>query len=407
VRVPNPRPSIARIDGVDAADWIVAHRRDLVATALAELADATVGDDIERASQLRWIMDYNVALFARVFSGDAVLDETSAAELVASAALRASEGSPVEILLETYVGGTGAIWRHMAAHARPEELTDLVALTGALFDYLRGVMALVVRGFEREASRVRLGERDARYALYAALLSGDDLERASARSGLEVAARYLVLAIHVGDEPTVAPAAAHVASIRRGNALLRTLDELASGEVLAVLGDQRGTALIPISPLASPDERDRVRSAIDQLHSELGAAVHVGAAPAPAGRVPDAAAQAEEILDLVLAISSSAGAWFLEDVLLPYQLTRPGPAFDALSERLAVLDGHPEWVQTLRAYARHGWDRMSTARELHIHPNTVDYRLRRMAEATGLDAGDPAQRPLVVAAMYVRAAQHG
>ncbi|WP_431972327.1 helix-turn-helix domain-containing protein [Nocardia sp. bgisy134] len=33
----------------------------------------------------------------------------------------------------------------------------------------------------------------------------------------------------------------------------------------------------------------------------------------------------------------------------------------------------------------HGFDRRRTARALHVHPNTVDLRLERIAQLTGLD----------------------
>jgi hypothetical protein len=403
VKIPEQPAAGVRIGGVPATEWILAHRRELVDTALAELRDSAVGDDSQRVAQLRWIMDYNVGLFARVFTGETVLDEGSASELVASAAVRAGEGFPVENLLETYVGGTAAIWRHMASSALPDELGDLITLTGALFDYLRGVMALVVRGFEREASRVRLGERDARYAVYSALLAGGDLDQAAARSGLPVAPRYLVLALHMGPDAADSDRSSHVVSARRGNALLQTLDQLSSGEVLAVIGDPHGTALIPLPAESGGDETARVRAAIERLAHNLGVAIHAGAVFATASEVRDAAALAEEILQLVLAIDFAAGAWFLDDVLIPYQLTRPGPAREMLRQRLAVVEQHPDWDATLRAASRNGWDRTRTAHALHVHPNTVDYRLRRMAEATDLDTGDPAQRAVVLAAMYVRA----
>lgn len=400
---PERAPIDVRIEQTPAAAWILAHRRELVEAALVTLRESTVGDDIERESQLSWIMDYNVRLFVRVFGGESVLDESAASELVASAALRASEGFPVENLLETYVGGTAAIWRLIASRVRPDELADLIVITGELFDYLRGVMALVVRGFEREASRVRLGERDARYAVYSALLSGADLEHAAARAGVPIAARYLVVAIHLARDHSPDSSTPYLSAARRGNALLSMFDELASGEVLAVVGDPHATALIPVDPTAQPGEIQRVRTAVDRLVQVLGAPVHAAASFAPAQDVPAAATRAEEILELALATDLPAGAWFLDDVLLPYQLTRPGPAFDLLRHRLAVLDAHPDWESTLQAASKHGWDRTRTARELHVHPNTVDYRLRRMADATGLDAGDPAQRALVLAAMYIRA----
>jgi sugar diacid utilization regulator len=54
-------------------------------------------------------------------------------------------------------------------------------------------------------------------------------------------------------------------------------------------------------------------------------------------------------------------------------------------ERLRPLDQHPEWEKTLRAFVRHGYDRRATATalNLHLHPNTVDYRLGRITIACG------------------------
>ncbi|MFF1649149.1 helix-turn-helix domain-containing protein [Streptomyces sp. NPDC058240] len=66
------------------------------------------------------------------------------------------------------------------------------------------------------------------------------------------------------------------------------------------------------------------------------------------------------------------------------------------------LDGHPEWENTLRAYLRHGFDRRATAAHLNLHPNTVDYRLGRIARLCGIDAADPAERLTAFAALYAR-----
>ncbi|WP_329215459.1 helix-turn-helix domain-containing protein [Streptomyces sp. NBC_00683] len=46
--------------------------------------------------------------------------------------------------------------------------------------------------------------------------------------------------------------------------------------------------------------------------------------------------------------------------------------------------------------------RKLTAAELHLHPNSVDYRLSRLADACGFDATDPAQRALAHTALCVR-----
>lgn len=42
---------------------------------------------------------------------------------------------------------------------------------------------------------------------------------------------------------------------------------------------------------------------------------------------------------------------------------------------------------------------------LHLHPNTVDYRLRRIAVRTGLDPTRPADLPRITAALAARDAE--
>ncbi|WP_431783497.1 helix-turn-helix domain-containing protein [Streptomyces chumphonensis] len=75
----------------------------------------------------------------------------------------------------------------------------------------------------------------------------------------------------------------------------------------------------------------------------------------------------------------------LDDVLLEYQLTRPGPALDRLTGILRPLGDHPTVLGTLRAFIDCGLDRRRTAELLRVHPRTVDYRLRKAASVTGLD----------------------
>jgi DNA-binding PucR family transcriptional regulator len=46
-------------------------------------------------------------------------------------------------------------------------------------------------------------------------------------------------------------------------------------------------------------------------------------------------------------------------------------------------------LETLQVYLQKGQDRRQAARALHVHPNTLDYRLRRIRELTGLSPTVP------------------
>ncbi|GAA3733151.1 DNA-binding PucR family transcriptional regulator [Spinactinospora alkalitolerans] len=140
----------------------------------------------------------------------------------------------------------------------------------------------------------------------------------------------------------------------------------------------------------------------ERLAGILGPPLHAGAAAAAPDAVPAARAQSEEILEIALATGQPPGGYVLDDVLVAYQLTRPGPGRDLLLERLRPLDDHPEWEATLRAYLRHGFDRKAVAAQLHLHPNTVDHRLGRIARVCGVDPANPAERLTTFTALYAR-----
>ncbi|WP_158885906.1 PucR family transcriptional regulator [Amycolatopsis anabasis] len=55
-----------------------------------------------------------------------------------------------------------------------------------------------------------------------------------------------------------------------------------------------------------------------------------------------------------------------------------------LAQRLA---GGPDLLATLDAYYQYDMNRLNTAGALHIHPRTLDYRLRRVRELAGMEPG--------------------
>ncbi|MFE4720100.1 helix-turn-helix domain-containing protein, partial [Streptomyces sp. NPDC056728] len=71
----------------------------------------------------------------------------------------------------------------------------------------------------------------------------------------------------------------------------------------------------------------------------------------------------------------------------------------------ALLDpvaGRPELLETLRTHLAHQQDRRATAAALGLHPNTVDNRLARIGEQTGIDLAAPRGTALAIAALLLR-----
>jgi DNA-binding PucR family transcriptional regulator len=64
--------------------------------------------------------------------------------------------------------------------------------------------------------------------------------------------------------------------------------------------------------------------------------------------------------------------------------------------------GRPELLETLRTHLAHQQDRRATAAALGLHPNTVDNRLARIGEQTGIDLAAPRGTALAIAALLLR-----
>ncbi|WP_326770559.1 helix-turn-helix domain-containing protein (plasmid) [Streptomyces sp. NBC_01591] len=214
--------------------------------------------------------------------------------------------------------------------------------------------------------------------------------------------QYLVLSLRLGTAPSADPGRApEITRHRRANAVRRILADHAGDDALALVQDPAATALIPLPPGSDNSPEPLLRDLTDRLTALIATPVHAAAVVAVPDAVPDARAQSEEILQIALATGQPPGAYLL-DVVVTYQLTRPGPGRELLLRRLQPLDDHPDWEKTLRAYLRHGFDRKATAADLNLHPNTVDYRLGRIARLCGIDAADPAERLTAFAALYAR-----
>ncbi|MDI5967772.1 helix-turn-helix domain-containing protein [Streptomyces sp. SL13] len=80
----------------------------------------------------------------------------------------------------------------------------------------------------------------------------------------------------------------------------------------------------------------------------------------------------------------------------------PSAATAHLAGLLAPLDDNPVLLTTLRTFMHNHCNRRATASRLHIHPNSVDYRLRRVHQLTGLDPTEPDGTQRIAAALAAR-----
>ncbi|MGW3012867.1 PucR family transcriptional regulator [Streptomyces sp. NPDC001219] len=322
--------------------------------------DRLPGDmqDLEIASAAR----HTFRGFLRGVQG---LADTDAEVLRERAIQRASEGVHLTGLLRAYHVGAEVVADALRAAARPGEEAALLWLTRRLFTT---VNSLVEQG--TEAYLLGLADQqEAKRELAAALLRGDAPQEVAARCGLPLEPGYLVLSVRAPvphQEPVAARRLLHQVLVR--------LAPAADGRVLSLPNEQGGHILLP---LGTP-HADLVRDLSTGLSRPVVAGAALAAKPED---VPAAAGQAHRIA----AIARTPGVHRLQDVLLDYHLAGSKDSAAELAALLDPLDGHAGLVEAVAAFLDCDLDRRRTAQALSVHPNTVDNRLTRAAQLTGLD----------------------
>ncbi|USX49318.1 CdaR family transcriptional regulator [Lentzea sp. HUAS12] len=336
----------------------------------------------ELAGDIHRVTEHALRAFAQVLSTGELPSAAELAFLRESAARRAEEGVPIDVVLTAYHVGIQVVWDVLVPEARPEEVQDVLALNALALRYLQLVTPVVSAGYLDERQTMFDDERSARATLLTGLLAGT----------VEAPGPFVVFALHLPPHPDeLLPGVdAAVASRRKLRRVRTELERHSREPVLSSLTSDGGLALLPGEDL--PCER-----IVADVTRAAGVPVTVAAVAAGASGVAAAAVLAREVL--AVAVRSGPGLYRLTDVLLEYQLSRPSAALEPLAAIVEPLTD--ELVQTLEVYLRRG-SRRPAATELHVHPNTVDYRLRRVAELTGLDPTRIEHVTLLTAALAAR-----
>jgi hypothetical protein len=348
------------------------------------------------------ITEHNLRLIARMFRDRRPPTRAELAPLRSSSARRAQEGVPLEALLAAYHLGASMVWEHLFAAATPADFADALEANRLILLYSESVTSAVCTAYLEEREGMLSHEQHAMHAAVSALLGGD---RAGA-AGVRLAPRYLVLAIAVGrhpDEEGGEPGGA-IAGRRKLHRIRSALQRGAAEPVLSVLDTTGGLVFVPVG--GDDPGWCEVTEAADVMGKAAGVPVWAAAEFAARSGVPVAAKLAEEVLEVVRIFEQPPGAYRLADVLLEYQLTRSSRATAVLAGLLDPLMDNPDLLRTLKVYLDTGLDRRRTAELLHVHPNTVDYRLRRAVSLTGLDPVDPAHLQRIGAALAARRQLH-
>ncbi|MFI5716222.1 PucR family transcriptional regulator [Nocardia sp. NPDC051750] len=322
----------------------------------------------------------------RRLDGDRLPDRVD--PLYVAAAGWARAGIPIETVLHALHQGFKAGLHMLFARANPAGSESIVTGAATTLELLDLITAAIGKAYVHEDKALAEEHHTAVHVLTSALLSGRATAKVARQCGIRIASDYYVLAValpphteekRAGRDPRFVA----VRKLRRVQAALAT--EL-RGNALSLLSVDGGTVLVPATLCAEPE--------LDDIVARLAEAAEVPiTATVLCARTDDIAVSANhvhEFLDTVKRVGLGPGLHRFAELALQHQLTRPGIGRDILDARLRPLDAHPELMETVRVYIGTDFNRQRTARRLHIHPNTVDYRMRRIGQLTGLDLSQAA-----------------
>ena len=271
------------------------------------------------------------------------------------------QGRELETLLAAYRVGARVAFREFAARAGDLPADVLVVLAESVFAYIDELSAASAQGYAREQSQLAGESGRRRSALFAMLLTPpvdpDAALSLAARAGWPVPAS--LVAVCVGRADGLGTALGDGALIGEHGSLVVAL--IPAGASLRALTG-RHACVGPARPWAAVAGSLRL--------AELGSTVlSLGDEPV---RVDDHRA-----------------------ALLPYGL--PDLAGELAASALAPLDQLTSAVRdrlavTLLSWLRHRGSRAEVATELHVHTQTVGYRLGQLKEVFGGALDDPDTR---------------
>lgn len=361
---------VARIGRSEAAHEMHAEVRKQIASYARlspEVSESEVLDQCKRNLRLwhQWLASGGVA-------APAALDE-----LRDSVRARADEGVPLEDLLHAYRIGGRLGWQILRRHAAPHEQQMLLDAAELVMLYVDTLSEIVTETYLAERERLVSEEERRCRELVERIVDGSPLtgeeRELAARLDVPLRDRYVPFAAAVPD-----------ASPRRHAALASRLR--GEGRLAVAEGDRVfGLALTAPEPsdlgegphalLALGDETPRAMLAC--AREELQLLVEHGRRASLHGVLTPAS----HAIELLLARSPRIAAALRQRVLDP--LARGGEGADL--------------VHTLHTLVRCGFDRARTSRTLHVHRNTLGYRIQRIEQLTGLDLA----RPRDAACMYL------
>ncbi|NEB04774.1 helix-turn-helix domain-containing protein [Streptomyces sp. SID13726] len=262
----------------------------------------------------------------------------------------------------------------------------------------RGISAYR-QGFVRVLRR-RISYTEQVALLVRSLLNGDLISAELAEIiDMELSDRYAVTVFRFPDRPVVdrflESEIGELVKSHRAPVMWGPEGGDGSGELVALLPLFSGTAAsqdVPphlVSDLLPDLVPDHLPDLVRDFAHAVGRPCAVGTATAPLAELPEALERARRISRVAAPsqVTALLRPHTLADVFVELAVGDVPFIDDWLRVVARRLAPGPDLLATLDAYYRHDMHRGAAATALNVHPRTLDYRLRRVRELTGVDPG--------------------
>lgn len=381
------RPYLQRMAKTDVAPEVRALSAALLpeveahGRAMADLIRATVpayADD--RLAPFDTVVASTTANLRDVLEELAGLDRPSSGATRATGAIRAESGVPYDAVLQAFRVGGRFIWELLVSHATSETREALLRAAADIWAVTDRLSLQVTESYRAALSDQVRRDGQRRTALVGAVLGGeagesDELWRSAGVLGMRRSGTFVVVSAECLEPGTEGlPGIEQV--LRRHNVTSAWRLEHDRQDGLVEL--RRDVACDSLAALVSTVALGRVGvsttfDALTRAPEALREARIASTAAAPGTR--ELVRFDEHPLAVLLATAPGQAEALARSVL--------GPVLDLPAEDRDLL------VATARTWLVAGGSTSTAARDLHLHRNTVRYRLKRIEQLTGLDLGHP------------------
>ncbi|QBS45306.1 CdaR family transcriptional regulator [Nocardia sp. CS682] len=336
----------------------------------------------------------NLDLFFRYFRSGIEPTENESRPLTRRAITMIESGVTLQDILDNYRFVVSSLWSSLLGSATDQVRAVMLDMALPLMQYLLITSSRIAVACTEHIGNSRWDLIEQRRRIGSALLAGTEPLERGPDTDFPIADRFLVAVCRAGSERFEAAMRIRARVSRMGNSF--------------VIRDEKGwTALVPLG-----EHDDTGTDKIEELQSLLSTTA--GDAPGPGlwvgvsaahnrSEIPARAAEARVLAELGSSLRLDTMICRKDALRFEYIVASSSP--DArlwMAQLLEPLDSHPVLQSTVEAFVSCAFNQAAAARILHIHRNSMAYRLLRIRELTGLDPTVPPDAIALAAAHTAR-----